>query len=89
MMAQSTDLKGASQALRSSSLQFLTSVKEFVVVILTITIQTIREMRENKEIIKEYAILTLKGIGIVAACFAFLFGLWAFMWACYYAGIPM
>lgn len=89
MMAQSTDLKGASEALRSSSLQFLTSVKEFAVVILTITVQTFREMKANKDKIKANAILAFQVLAIFAGCAVFLFGLWDFMWACYYAGIPM
>lgn len=89
MMTHQADLKSASEALCSSSSQFLTSIKEFAVVILTITVQALRDMKENREQIKEYAILTLKVVGIFAGCAAFLFGLWAFMWACYYAGIPM
>ena len=46
-------------------------------------------MKMNKQQIKEYAILTLKVVGIFAGCAAFFFGMWVFMWACYYAGIPM
>lgn len=89
MMAQSTDLKGASEALRSSSSQFLTSVKDFAVVILTITVQTLREMKTNKEKIKTYAQYTLMGLGMLAGAAIFWWLVLEFMWACYYAGIPM
>lgn len=41
------------------------------------------------ETLKEKITLVLKFIGIIGAVFVFLKLLQIFMWACYYAGIPM
>lgn len=38
---------------------------------------------------KEKIILTAKAVGAFIGCCAFVYFLFAFMWACYYAGIPM
>ena len=38
---------------------------------------------------KEKIILTAKAIVAFIGCCAFVYFLFAFMWACYYAGIPM
>lgn len=46
-------------------------------------------MKVNIHKIKNYSILTVKLLGIVAGCALFWFIVIEFMWACYYAGIPM
>ena len=39
--------------------------------------------------LKDKIILVLKFIGMIVGCLVFLKLLQIFMWACYYAGIPM
>lgn len=46
-------------------------------------------MKVNIHKIKNYSILTAKLLGIIAGCALFWFIVIEFMWACYYAGIPM
>ena len=38
---------------------------------------------------KAKIILVAKAVGVFIGCCAFVYFLSAFMWACYYAGIPM
>lgn len=38
---------------------------------------------------KEKLILAAKAVGAFIGCCAFVYFLYVFMWACYYAGIPM
>lgn len=46
-------------------------------------------MKINVRKIKIYSVLTAKWLGIVVGCIVFWVVVIEFMWACYYAGIPM
>lgn len=46
-------------------------------------------MKINLHKIKDYSILALKLLGILIGCILFWGVVIEFMWACYYAGIPM
>ena len=46
-------------------------------------------MRINLNKIKDYSMIAAKILGIIIGCALFWFVVIEFMWACYYAGIPM
>ncbi len=46
-------------------------------------------MKVNVRKLKIYGVLAVKLLGILIGCAAFWFIVIEFMWACYYAGIPM
>lgn len=46
-------------------------------------------MKVNLHKIKDYSLLALKWLGILIGCILFWVVVIKFMWACYYAGIPM
>lgn len=46
-------------------------------------------MKVNASKVKHYSILAAKWLGITVGCIVFWYILTEFMWACYYAGIPM